>query len=240
MARRPDLIGNPYDFQRLVEDLNYPTVTLGVLRVDGRQMWEAIGDRLTPGERRQLLRMPAFRRRLLVATAGARSRVRHWLNTETPIPAQSSAERRAWIHERVWLYGDEDFLPIITQAVVHFPDVVLAALLPAVAFIGVGRNSRAWFVGGSFIHRNGHRLRHTIVLGPATNEDTVRHECGHAFCAVLPTETDTPALSVLGEQGVLQLAADEGWSHRIDEHQQREERLAWGFAYAWAPGRDVR
>jgi hypothetical protein len=143
----------------------------------------------------------------------------------------SSAERRAWIHEHLYVYGDEDFILIITSALMMLPFVVVGTLLPTVAFLGVGVTSRGWFTGGDFIHRDGHHLPHKIALGPTADEQTVLHECGHSFVESFPLTGETPALSTLGALALRQLGRD--WSRSMDKHEQQEERLAYAFAFAW-------
>jgi hypothetical protein len=230
--RQPDILGNPFDFAALVEDVGYPTVVFGQLRIDRRAGWMRVLSRLTPGERRALLRLPAFRRHLVVATPNARARLRQWFHDETSLPPLSVAERRAWIQDRVNLFGDEDFSPIIVAALMGLPDYIVDSVIPEVAFIGVGRNSTGWFSSSAFIHPEGHRLPHTIVLGPTSDVLIALHEIGHAWHAPSATR-DAVAITVQGHEGLYQIAAAQGWSHRVDAHQRREERLAWGFAYAF-------
>jgi hypothetical protein len=42
-------------------------------------------------------------------------------------------------------------------------------------------------------------------------------------------------VSAVGEQGVRQLAREQGWLARLEARRAREERICDAFAAAWAP-----
>src|SRR5687767_8987277 len=101
----PDISLDRGRFGQLVADLDYPQIMLGAFRIRGRDGWVDAIPRTVRSERLHLLTL--LRRPLVLATTGARARFRQWRDRRAPLPPLPQTERRAWIHERIELHGDE-------------------------------------------------------------------------------------------------------------------------------------
>lgn len=223
MTAADDPVSDRCAFAQLIEDLRYPPAKCGRLPIGSRDDWRRAFPRLSAVERRELLKAPSVRFRLLTATTEGRMRLRAWLQHPIHLPVRP-AERLAWIWERARVFGDSAFVPIVADALTALPDCVVAAVVAEVAFVAVGCDSVAWFASAALDRP------HLIALGPHADAHVVRHEVGHAWHGPLPSAERPGAITAVGEAGLQAHAVASGWAGRFDDAVSAAERVAEAVA----------
>lgn len=221
-------------FEQLAGDLDFPSVCLGSFEIaGGRVAWEAAFPKLLRADRGLVLR--ALHVPLLCATAGGRHRWEASKQHASVVPLMTSAEHRDWIDSRLVYVGDSSLLPVVLDALVTCPEPIQEDCLSSSAFIGVGLDSNGWTSPSHFIDKEGRQRQRVVVLGPNTNERTVRHECAHCWLAPIVRQEETrPVLSEQGRLALRALAARDGWLAPVDASFAREERICDALALLWS------
>jgi hypothetical protein len=224
----------------LGKDLNYPRVRgpRGLTLERGAEPWAAA--RLTPMERLSVL--VGLRGALLAATPGGRQRLALWRRPTRPASRlETRDERRRRLRTEVHYYGDSAMLDLVTEVFVVLPTPLVDSLLPSVAIAGIGWSTRGLFMGGRLVGPDGEQLPRVILLcGASRDPDRVAncllHELGHLWLhGPERTRTAPPAPRAIGREALFALASEEGWRDRLDEMDDRDERLAVSFARAFNP-----
>jgi hypothetical protein len=218
-------------FEALIADLNYPAARLGSLELGGVESWHEAWTRPLFQRPERALVLRQLGDVLLMATPGGLERLQRWRDEETPLPPMAAAERQEWIDWRLSFYGDRSLLPVVLGGLETCPEPVQDTCLREVAWLAVGQESRAWTSSSRFVDRMGREKVRAVLMGPAADERTVRHESAHCWHA--PAQSVLPAICAQGEAGVRQLARAEGWYPRLEEHEARAERLADACAWLW-------
>jgi len=204
--------------------------------------WRALAARATTAFDRRWLLAP-LRRRLLVATAPGRARLRAWIDRQRPAPAPVVPGwlLRAWVGERLLYFGAPSLYGDIVTAITLVPAAVREHVLAEVCFEEVGGDGYGWYGSTNLQDRAGQTRPGCIRLSGCGchRADLVRHvlhEIGHAWLSPSPTLL----VSAQGELGVRQLAHAQGWLARADAQIARDERLADASAWAWLDAAGAR
>jgi hypothetical protein len=199
--------------------------------------WRALAARATAAGERRWLVVP-LRRRLLVATADGRARLRRWIDRQRAAPAPVMPEwlLRAWVGERLLYVGAPSLHADIVTALTRVPAAVREHVLAECAFEEVGGEGYGWYGATTLQDRAGQTRPGCIRLSgaPGHRADFVKHvlhEIGHCWYSPSPTLL----VSAAGELGVRQLARQQGWLAQAEARREREERACDAFADAWAP-----
>lgn len=207
-------------FAELIDQLDYPSVSLGSFHIVGRQAWVDVLRRAAAQERAQLL--ARLRRHLLCVTTTGRSRLRSWLDAQIGLPL--TVETRAARYQRTLselkYFGDLDVLPTVCSVLVDLPTCVSDRILAACMVLVTGRRTAGWKSG---------RLpaREPILLaGDRSDQEiaaTFRHEAAHAW---LEDQSGAEALSAFCRIS----------SESDDRHTYRAlaELRAESFVMAWS------
>lgn len=199
--------------------VGFPAITLGALSIEGETAWREAARRAVSAERVQLVAalLPA----LMVATEGGRERLAAW----------GGGEHRRDVEGDLCTYGDTLIAADVRAAVALLPAPVRQCALTEIAFLGVGRESKAWTLAATFCTERGARLPRVVVLGPEAGVFLVLHEIAHVWLA--RPSCEAVAITTAGEEGLVAHASVEGWAHRIHEEQETGDVLADALAFAW-------
>jgi len=190
--------------------------------------WRDQAARATAAVERSTL-LAQLRRQLLVATRYGRDRLRAWLDG-----ARHERMAADEIREHLSCYGETDVVALVIEALALVPPAVCSAALREVAFLSVGRRTRAWTSAADFVGRiDGQRKAHVVVLGPEANVHTVLRELGHVWHAS-PADPRFPPLATQGKELLLEVAAADGCREVFDAANAREETRAEACALSWA------
>lgn len=206
------------------EVCGWPRVELGSFAV-GAGGWRDAVTRATPGERLGLLQ--ALGPFLLCSTEGGAARLEAWhRRLDMPVEARQGRE------DEPLLFGDIEALPAIRAALALMPDAVRHSVLMEVAFLAVGRSSKAWTGSASLADRDGVARPRLVVVGPKADMGTLLHESAHVFLSA-PPGPETFHITAQGEASLFALATAQGWRVRASGYVDRGEILADALAVLW-------